>query len=419
MGHTLVEKLIIKNSGDASIKPGDIVVVHPDCYMTLDIYAPSVVQKLEEMKFDKILYPEKAVLFLDHLLPLGKPNIDSHSLDKAIELHEKYGIKRIEKGTGISHTIMHEKGYAKPGMIVIATDSHTTTYGGGGCLSTGIGYTEMAALLGTDEIWLKVPEAIKVYLDGQLKPNVTAKDIVLKLVGDLKADGGQYKSLEFTGPGAHSLSMSQRYTICNMALEAGAKCALFEADDKTAAYFDMPLDEIDWITVDEDAEYESVLHYDLDQLEPHIAKPKGVDDVHDISQAIGDRIDEVFIGSCTNGSIEDMAVVAEILHGKRIAPYLKMIIIPASNVVFKESIKRGYIETFLRAGASVSHPSCGLCAGFPFGLLSDGEVAVATSNRNFVGRMGSKGSFVYLSSPAVAAASALAGVIVAPETVAL
>ena len=416
MGHTLVEKLLIKNSGDESIKPGD---VHPDCYMTLDIYAPSVVQKLEEMKFDKILYPEKAVLFLDHLLLLGKPNIDSHSLDKAIELHEKYGIKRIEKGTGISHTIMHEKGYAKPGTIVIATDSHTTTYGGGGCLSTGIGYTEMAALLGTDEIWLKVPEAIQVYLDGQLKPNVTAKDLVLKLVGDLKADGGQYKSLEFTGPGARTLTMSERYTICNMALEVGAKCALFEADEKTAEYFDMELEDIDWITVDEDAECESVLYYNLNQLKPHIAKPKGVDDVHDISQAIGDRIDEVFIGSCTNGSIEDMAVVAEILRGKRIAPYLKLIIIPASNVVFKESIKRGYIETFIRAGASVSHPSCGLCAGFPFGLLSDGEVAVATSNRNFVGRMGSKGSFVYLSSPAVAAASALAGVIVAPETIAL
>ncbi|MCM3671028.1 aconitase/3-isopropylmalate dehydratase large subunit family protein [Mesobacillus maritimus] len=415
MGHTLVEKLMIKNTGDDSIRPGDIVIVNPDCYMIIDAYSPSVIKKLEEMGFDKVLCPEKAVVVFDHLLPVGNPSNDPLFISKSVELREKYKIQTTEKGTGISHTLMHEKRYAKPGTIVTATDSHTTTYGGGGCLSTGIGYSDMAAVLGTDELWLKVPNAIKIVLEGKLKPHVTAKDIVLKVVGDLKADGGQYKSLEFTGPGAQQLSMQARYTICNMALEAGAKCALFEADDKTAEYFDMDLDEIRWIQVDEDAEYESVMTYDLGQLEPQIAKPKGVDDVYDISKAIGTKIDEVFIGSCTNGSIEDMAVAAEILKGNTISPYLKLVIIPASNKVFKESIELGYIETFLKAGATVSHPSCGLCAGFPFGLLSDGEVVLSTSNRNFIGRMGTKDSLIYLSSPAVAAASALAGEIVSPD----
>lgn len=419
MGHTLAEKLIIKNTGDDSIKPGDIVIVKPDGYMILDYYSPQVISKLNEMGFDKILHPEKAVVVFDHLLPLGRPTVDSLRVAKGIELHEKYGVKYVEKGTGISHTLMHEKGYAKPGTIVVATDSHTTTYGGGGCLSTGVGYSDMAALLGTDEIWLKVPEAIKVFLDGQLKPHVTAKDIVLKLVGDLKADGAQYKALEFTGPGASKLTMSERYTICNMSLEAGAKCAIFEADEKTADYFDMELETIDWIKADPDAEYDSVLYYDLSELEPQIAKPRGVDDVYDISEAAGTKLDEVFIGSCTNGSIEDMAVAAKILEGKTIAPYLKLVIIPASNKVFKEAIKLGYIETFLKAGATVSHPSCGLCAGFPFGLLSDGEVILSTSNRNFIGRMGTRDSFIYLGSPAVAAASALSGVIVSPESMAV
>ncbi len=273
----------------------------------------------------------------------------------------------------------------------------------------------MAAALITGELWFKVPDAIKIVLNGRLQNGVMSKDVILKILGDIKADGGQYKSLEFTGPAAHEMSMEQRFTVANMALEAGAKCGLFEADEKTATYYDMPLEEIDWVCVDEDAKYEKVLTYDVSALCPQLSCPQGVDNVHPIDEVLGTKIDEVYLGSCTNGSIEDMAVAAEMLKGKKVAEGLRFIVSPSTNQVFKESIEKGYIRTFIEAGAVICHPCCGLCCGMPYGLMSDDERILSTANRNFIGRQGTKKTLSYLCSPAVAAATAIAGVVTDPR----
>ncbi|MFA6504650.1 MAG: aconitase/3-isopropylmalate dehydratase large subunit family protein [Treponemataceae bacterium] len=414
MGHTLAEKLLMKNTGLKNVVPGDIVITKPDMSMIHDIYTPFVIQKLEEMKFARLAHPEKACVILDHLMPTNQAKNDPRHYRAGIELSERFGIKKLHIGEGISHTLMHELKYAKPGTVVTATDSHTTTYGGAGCFSTGIGYTEMAAVLGSGELWLRVPEAIKIVVDGKLPKGVYAKDIILKVLGDIKSDGGQYKSMEFTGSAIQALSMNARFTIANMALEAGAKTGLFEADEKTAAYYGMDFSDIDWIKIDKDAQYGQVLRYKAEDIEPQLSCPQGVDNVHPLSEVKGRKLDEVYIGSCTNGSIEDMAVAASILKGKTVAKFMKLVVIPATIGVYKEAARLGYIKTFIEAGGLVSHPCCGLCCGQPYGLMSDDEAVLGTNNRNFIGRMGTKKSFIYLSSPAVAAASALAGEIADP-----
>lgn len=309
---------------------------------------------------------------------------------------------------------MHEAKYAKPGEIATATDSHTTTYGGAGNFCSGIGTAEMAAALITGELWFKVPEAIKIVLNGHLRDGVMSKDVILRILGDIKADGGQYKSLEFTGPAAHEMSMEQRFTVANMALEAGAKCGLFEADEKTAEYYGMPLEDIDWVCVDDEAKYEKVLTYDVSELEPQLSCPQGVDNVHPISEVKGTKMDEVYLGSCTNGSIEDMEAAAKILKGRKVAKGLRFIVVPATNTIFKQAIERGYIKTFIEAGAVICHPCCGLCCGMPYGLMTDDERILLTANRNFIGRQGTKKTLGYLSSPTVAAATAVMGVVTDP-----
>lgn len=414
MGYTLAEKILMKNTGVKTIAPGDIVVAHPNCYMIHDIYTSFLKRALNDMHVKKALYPERAVIVFDNLMPTNQAETDFIHFNDGLEIAEKFHIPNVHKGEGISHSLMHELRYAKPGEIVVATDSHTTTYGGAGCFCTGIGHTEMAATLATGEIWFKVPGAIKVVLEGEFREGVGAKDVILKILGDIKSDGAQYKSLEFTGSAAHNMTMNERFTIANMALEAGAKVGLFEADEKTAEYYDMNYDDISWISVDEDAKYESVLHYNVSELEPQLSCPQGVDNVHPISEVEGTKVNQVYIGSCTNGSIEDMEVAAKILEGKKADPYVKLVVIPATVKVYKEALKRGYIKTFIDAGGMVSHPCCGLCCGQPYGLLSDDEVVLGTNNRNFIGRMGTKKSLIYLSSPAVAAASAITGVITNP-----
>lgn len=415
MGYTLAEKILMKNTGETNIKPGDIVIAKPDCYMVHDIYTSFLKRALQEMHVKRFVYPEHLVIVFDHLMPTNQAATDSIHFKDGLEIAEKYGVKNVLKGKGISHSLMHELRYAKPGEIAIATDSHTTTYGGAGCFCTGVGHTEMAATLATGEIWFKTPSAIKIVLDGEFQKGVGAKDIILRILGDIKSDGGQYKSLEFTGEAVKNMSMNERFTIANMALEAGAKTGLFEADEKTAAYYDMDLKDIDWIHIDEDACYEQVLHYDVSQLEPQLSCPQGVDNVHPISEVENTTLNEVYIGSCTNGSIEDMEAAAKVLEGKKVNPYTKVVVIPATIHVYKEALEKGYISTFIKAGAMVSHPCCGLCCGQPYGLMSDGEVVLGTNNRNFIGRMGTKKSLIYLSSPTVAAYSALYGKIVDPR----
>lgn len=416
-GYTMAEKLLKRNAGKEHVKPGDIVITRPDMFMIHDIYTTYLLDTMKKMGADKIDDPDKVTIIWDHCMPTAVAKNDYDHYEAGLELARRYGIKKLHIGEGICHTIMHEAKYAKPGQVATATDSHTTTYGGAGNFCTGIGTAEMAAALITGELWFKVPNAIKIVLNGHLKDGVMSKDIILKILGDIKADGGQYKSLEFTGPAAHEMSMEQRFTVANMALEAGAKCGLFEADEKTAEYYGMPLSEIDWVCVDEDAKYEKVLTYDVSELEPHLSCPQGVDNVHPISEILGTKMDEVYLGSCTNGSIEDLAIAARIMEGKKVAEGLRFIVVPATNTVFKQAIELGYIKTFIEAGGVICHPCCGLCCGHPYGLMTDDERILLTANRNFIGRQGTKKTLSYLSSPAVAAATAIAGVVTDPRDV--
>ncbi|MDO4297595.1 MAG: aconitase/3-isopropylmalate dehydratase large subunit family protein [Lachnospiraceae bacterium] len=414
-GYTMVEKLLKKNAGVEHVAPGDIVVTHPDMFMIHDIYTPYLYDTLEKMGAEKIDNPDKVTIVFDHCMPTAVAKNDYYHYNAGIALSEKYGIRKLHIGEGICHSIMHEERYAKPGEIATATDSHTTTYGGAGNFCTGIGTAEMAAALITGELWFKVPEAIKIVLNGHLPDKVLSKDVILKILGDITAAGGQYKSLEFTGPAAKEMSITARFTVANMALEAGAKCGLFEADEKTAEYYGMPLEEIDWVKADEDAHYEKVLVYDVSRLEPQLSCPQGVDNVHTVSEVKGTKIDEVYIGSCTNGNLEDLAIAAEIMKGKHVPDDMRAIVVPATNKVFKDAIEAGYIRIFIEAGCVISHPCCGLCCGMPYGLMYDDERILSTANRNFIGRQGTKKTLSYLSSPAVAAATALTGYVTDPR----
>ena len=414
-GFTLAEKILRKNAGVEQVKPGDIVISHPDMFMIHDIYTPYLLDTLHQIGAKKIFAPDRVTIVFDHCMPTAVAKNDSAHYDAGLELAKEYGIEKLHIGEGICHSLMHEKKYARPGCVATATDSHTTTYGGAGCFCSGIGTAEMAAALITGELWFKIPEAIKIVLNGHLPKGVLSKDVILKILGDIKADGGQYKSLEFTGPAAHEMSMDARFTVANMALEAGAKCGLFEADQKTADYYGVPLSEIDWVTMDEEAQYEKVLTYDVNELEPQLSCPQGVDNVHPIREVEGIPMDEVYLGSCTNGSIEDLAIAAEILKGKHVPETMRFIVVPATNAVFKEAIRRGYIRTFIEAGAVICHPCCGLCCGMPYGLMYDDERILSTANRNFIGRQGTKKTLSYLCSPAVAAATAHIGIVTDPR----
>ena len=413
-GYTMVEKILKKNAGKEHVAPGDIVITKPDMFMIHDIYTTYLLETMKDIGADKIDDPDKVTIVWDHCMPTAVAKNDYDHYEAGLELAKTYGIKKLHIGEGICHTIMHEAKYAKPGEIATATDSHTTTYGGAGNFCSGIGTAEMAAALITGELWFKVPEAIKIVLNGHLRDGVMSKDVILRILGDIKADGGQYKSLEFTGPAAHEMSMEQRFTVANMALEAGAKCGLFEADEKTAEYYGMPLEDIDWVCVDDEAKYEKVLTYDVSELEPQLSCPQGVDNVHPISEVKGTKMDEVYLGSCTNGSIEDMEAAAKILKDRKVAKGLRFIVVPATNTIFKQAIERGYIKTFIEAGAVICHPCCGLCCGMPYGLMTDDERILLTANRNFIGRQGTKKTLGYLSSPTVAAATAVMGVVTDP-----
>lgn len=414
--HTMAEKLLMANAGAADAKPGDILITHPDFFMIHDIYTPYVLDTLHKMGAKKIADPSKVCIVYDHCMPTAVAKNDSSHYNAGLAIGEEYGVTRHHIGEGICHSLMHEHRYAKPGQIATATDSHTTTYGGAGNFCTGIGTAEMCAALITGELWFKVPEAIKIVLNGHLPDGVLSKDVILRILGDIKADGGQYKSLEFVGPAAHEMSMMARFTVANMALEAGAKCGLFETDEKTAEYYDMPLSEIDWVKAGPDERYEKVLTYNVSELVPQLSCPQGVDNVHPIEEVLGTKMDEVYLGSCTNGNLEDLAIAASYMKGKKVAPDLRFIVVPATNKVYKEAIRLGYIQTFVEAGAVISHPCCGLCCGMPYGLMTDDERILSTANRNFIGRQGTKKTLSYLCSPAVAAVTAIAGVVTDPRT---
>lgn len=413
MGATAIEKIIKRNTGKREVKPGDIVTVNVDRVMIHDIFIPFVADKFEEMGFTRLWDADKVVLIYDHLVPASQID-DTRHFRVGDAFAEKYGLTHVHRSDGICHQLMTEAGYVKPGNVVFGTDSHTTTYGCVGAFSSGIGYTEMASILGTGTMWVRVPETIKVVIEGKLPDNVMSKDIILRLIGDLGADGATYRALEFSGSTVEEMSVSSRMTIANMAVEAGAKCALFTPDEKTAEYCQVELtEEMKDIKGDEDAVYCKTITYKAEEFVPVLACPSQVDNIKPVSRLEGTLIDQVFIGSCTNGRLEDLVAAAEILKGNHVAPYVKLIVTPASRKIYLEAAKIGVIETLIEAGAIVTHPGCGLCCGRTGGILSDGERVVATNNRNFLGRMGTSKVEIFLASPKTAAASAVAGRIVA------
>lgn len=418
MGMTMTEKILARHAGIDNVTPGDLIMCRVDLVLGNDITAPPAIAE-----FDKIGRPvfdkEKIVLVPDHFAP--NKDIRSAQMAKTMkEFARKHQIKHyFEVGRmGIEHVLLPEKGLTAPGEVIIGADSHTCTYGAVGAFATGVGSTDMGAAMATGKTWFKVPSAVKVELTGKLPKYVTGKDVILTLIGQIGVEGARYQSLEFAGAGVASLSMTDRLTICNMAIEAGGKNGIFPVDDITKAYLKGRVDRTyEVVAADADAVYERVVTIDLSALTPVVAFPHLPENVRKVSEAGNVVIDQVVIGSCTNGRLEDLAQAAEILAGRQVHERVRAIVIPGSQQVYIEAMEKGYIKTFIEAGAVVSTPTCGPCLGGHMGILAAGERAVSTTNRNFRGRMGHIDSEVYLSGPYVAAASAVCGRIAGPEEV--
>ena len=419
MGMTMTEKILAKHAGRDSVSAGDLLVSQVDMVLANDITGPPAITEFEKIGrpvFDK----NKICLVPDHFSPCK--DIKSATMCKRMrDFAHKHEIKNyFEVGRmGIEHALLPDQGLAAPGEIIIGADSHTCTYGALNALSTGMGQTDIGAAMASGTTWFKVPQAIKVNLVGKLPRFVRGKDIILTLIGMIGVDGARYQSLEFCGDGVAELTMADRFTICNMAIEAGAKNGIFPVDEKTIAYLEGRVTDRTWeaVTADEDAEYAQEITMDLDKLVPVVAYPHLPENTHPASEGREIKIDQVVVGSCTNGRLEDLAQAAEILKGKKVCDGVRMIIIPATQEIYKEAMRLGYIDTFIDAGAAVSTPTCGPCLGGYMGILAAGERAVSTTNRNFRGRMGHVDSEVYLASPYTAAASAITGYITSPEEV--
>ncbi len=412
MGQTIIEKIIAHNTGRDAVKPGDIVTVKVDRVMVDDIMISFIINKFEEMGFTKVWDPDKIVMIYDHFVPASQAD-DTRAFRAGDAFAKQQGLKNVHRSDGICHQLMTEAGYVKPGDVVFGTDSHTTTYGCVGAFSTGIGYTEMAGILGTGELWMKVPESIKVTINGKLPEGVTSKDVILTVIGDLTAAGATYQSLEFCGDTIEEMSVASRMTMSNMAIEAGAKCCVFTPDEKTAAYCEITLDDFQKnLKGDADAVYAREMNYKAEDFVRVMALPSQVDKIRPVKEVEGTTIDQVFIGSCTNGRLEDLQRAAAVLKGKHVAPFVKCIVTPASRKIYREALADGTMQILADAGCMITHPGCGLCCGRAGGILTDGERVVATNNRNFLGRMGTSKVEIYLASPVTAAMCAVAGKIV-------
>lgn len=418
MGMTMTEKIFARHAGLDKVVPGQLIKSKVDLVLGNDITAPPAIKEFEKIGrpvFDR----EKIALVPDHFAP--NKDIKSAGMTKTMrEFAKKHQIKHyFEVGRmGIEHVILPEKGLVAPGEVIIGADSHTCTYGAVGAFATGVGSTDMGAAMATGDTWFKVPSTIKVELTGSLPKWVCGKDVILTLIGMIGVDGARYQALEFAGDGVRSLSMTDRLTISNMAIEAGAKNGIFPVDEITMEYITGRVTKpYEVVEADADAEYASVVTIDLSALKPVVALPHLPENVKNVEDVGEIKIDQVVIGSCTNGRIEDLEQAAEVLKGKQVHPDVRAIIIPGSQHVYMEAMKRGYIETFIEANAIVSTPTCGPCLGGYMGILAAGERAVSTTNRNFRGRMGHVDSEVYLAGPSVAAASAVAGRIAEPKEV--
>ena len=417
MGMTMTQKILAAHAGLESVTAGQLIDAKLDMVLGNDITSPVAINEFKKFGFTEVFDKNKISLVMDHFVP--NKDIKAAEQTKQCRTFAKtFGIKNyFDVGDmGIEHALLPEKGLVGPGDVIIGADSHTCTYGALGAFSTGVGSTDMAAGMATGKAWFKVPSAIKFNLTGALKPNCSGKDVILYIIGRIGVDGALYKSMEFTGEGLKSLSMDDRLCMANMAIEAGAKNGIFEIDDITIKYYEERMTHPYTVyKADDDAEYESVIDIDLSAIKPTVACPHLPENTKDASELSDIKIDQCVIGSCTNGRLSDMEIAAKILEGKHIADGVRCIIIPATQSIYLECIKRGYIETFINAGCVVSTPTCGPCLGGYMGILAADEVAIATTNRNFVGRMGHITSKIYLASPATAAASAIAGYIVCPE----
>lgn len=412
--HTLAEKILMRNTHSASLRPGDIVMARPTRLFVLDVYTRPVYNKLKGMKYTEVASPETAGVIDDHQIPCVMFD-DPDSFRAGCKLVDEYKFGTHLIGEGIGHQLIPERRYAKPGDVIFVTDSHTTTYGAVGCFSTGVGYTEMAAALGRGEMWVRVPSAIKIQIDGTLPDGVMSKDIILRILGDLTANGGTYRSLEFCGTAVDAMSVDSRICISNMAVECGAKVGLFAPDEKTCAYSGVAPEDVAWMTVGPDECYEQVLHYKAEDFVPSLAVPQFVDNVHPVTEYEGTEVDEIFLGSCTNGRLEDIAIAAKILKGHHVPSHVKFLVTCATKDIYKKAIELGYVQVLAEAGAMVTMPYCSLCQGRGGGVVGENQVILATNNRNFLGRMGPASSKIFLGSPATIAVSALTGKITDPR----
>ena len=408
MGKTFAEKILGGKAGKPVV-PGEIVEVKPDIAMSHDNTA-AISKTFKEIGLEKIDDPSRHVIVLDHCVPAANEKFaQNHKEIRAFVAEQNiphfYDIDR-----GICHQVLPEEGFALPGYLMVGSDSHSTTYGAFGALATGIGRSEMAVIFATGKIWLRVPETMKIVINGRLPRGISSKDVMLKIIGDLSADGGLYKSVWFSGPVIDDMSVSSRMVLTNMAVEFGAKNGYMEPDEKTLAFLQgRSRAPFTIVTSDPDAEFESVHEFDVSSLEPLIACPHSVDNVKSVSAMKGTPVDQVFFGSCTNARIEDFEIVASVMKGKKVHPSCRMIVIPASRQVFLEALAKGYIQILAQAGATIVNTGCGPCMGNHEGILAPGERVLSTSNRNFKGRFGCKESEIYLCSPLTAAASALTG----------
>jgi len=415
MGKTIAEKILANKSGRESVSVNEIIEAKIDIAMSHE-NADMVLKAFRNIGIPEVWDPEKIVILFDHRIPAeSERTATTHKRLRAFV--EEQGIKNFyDMRDGICHQILPEKGHTRPGEILVGTDSHTTTHGAFGVLATGIVATEMAGVWATGRLWFKVPETIKITVNGKFQSSVSSKDLILHVIGTLRADGADYKAVEFSGEAIDNMTIASRMVLSNLSMEMGAKCAFVLPDEKTIQYVRERTNKpFDTILPDSDAEYLKEIEFDVSGLPPQVACPHAVDNVKNVVDASGIKINQALIGSCTNGRLEDLEVAARILEGKSVHPKVRMLVIPASREILIEAIRRGYIETFIKAGALILNPGCGPCLGAHQGVLAPGEVCISSTNRNFQGRMGSPESFVYLASPATVAASAVMGEIADPR----
>lgn len=414
MGQTIAEKILSAHSGK-KVCAGDITLAKVDFVMAQDGTAPLVIKAFEKFDAEKVFDKKKAVFVIDHNSPSQSQGVSAlHKMMR--DFASRYGITLFDIGEGVCHVLLPEKGLVTCGNLVLGADSHTPTYGALNAMSSGVGSTDLAIALLTGSLWFKVPQTVKVVLKGKVPRGVFGKDIALAIVKTLTAEGALYKSVEITGEAAASLSMSARFTICNLTTEVGAKCGIMEADDKTLKWLkEHNAKKAKPVFADKDAVYEKEAEINVSSLSPQVAMPHTVDNVADIEQVRGTEIRQAFIGTCTNGRTEDFEIAAKILKGGKVKKGVRLICAPGSRQIYLECMKKGYIRIITEAGGCVTNPGCGPCVGTHQGIPSDGENVISTANRNFKGRMGNQNAFIYLASPATVAASSLEGKIADPR----